>query len=72
MSGHAANGVVAAARGAFLIARGIKMEDRDALAETFGPFCPTACLVFGGNGKNGRSLAFIVFAVDCRDFRFGE
>jgi hypothetical protein len=72
MRGHASNGVIAAAREAFLIARGIKMKDRNAVAETLGPFGPTACSVFSGNGEDGRSLAFIVFAVDCRDFRLRE
>ena len=72
MRGHAANGVVATAREAFLIARGIKMEDRYAVAEALGPFGPAARRVFSGNGEDGRSLAFIVFAIDCRDFRFGE
>ena len=72
MRGHAANGVVAAAREAFLIACGIKMKDRNAVAEAFGPFGPAACRVFSGNGEDGRALAFIVFAVDRRDFRLGE
>ena len=72
MRGHAANGVIATAGEAFLIARGIKVKDRNAVAEAFGPFSPAACRVFSGNGKDGRSLAFIVFAVDRCDFRFGE
>ena len=52
MGGHAANGVIAAASETFLIACGIKMKDRDAVTEAFGPFSPAASGVFTRNGED--------------------
>ena len=72
MRGHAANRVLASTREAFLIARGIKMKDRNAVAEALGPLGPSARRVFAAYSENGRTLAFIILAVDGCNLGLGE